>query len=200
MKTIIKLSIFIFILGCADGEKKEAIISNNIDQIDTLQTEQLIEREFAICERDIGYDNDRYIFRTTPFLHPLTNEYTVEILLKGESDTVYMKTINKDTLLKYIQVLIKLNREREIQFRDTIEIEEFIEYNLVDVISTSGIRGYKSYLYAMFSKESSKDILVRFELKAFPFDGKIGVRSYGYFNNTEYLDRIKGELKTAHNT
>ena len=102
MKTIIKLSIIIFILGCADGDKKESIISNNLEQIDSLQTEQLIDREFAISERNIRYGNDGYIIRTTPFIDSITNKYTVEILLKGKSDTVYFKSINKGYITKIL--------------------------------------------------------------------------------------------------
>lgn len=195
MKTIFKITIIIFTLGCTNTEKKESVINDNIEQTDTIKAEKNIDREFAISERRIGYGNDGYTLRTTPFIDSSSNKYTVDILLEGESDTIYLKTINKDTLLKYVEALINRANEKEIPFRDTIDIEVFKEYYLVDIITTSWARGYKSYLYAIFSKKSEKDIYVSFVYDAIPYDGRIRVSAFGYIYNYEDFDRIKNELK-----
>ena len=198
MKNIIIILIVIFIAGCVESENNDTFKINDIIQKDTIQTEQLINKEFAISERRIGYDNDLYVIRTTPFIDSLTNKYTVEILLRGEKDTIYVKTINKDTLLRSIDVLISIINEKKYPRSDTISIEELKKYSLVDVISQDGVRGYKTYLIAKFSKASLEDIFVSFEIKAFPYDGDIWASGFGYGGDSDHFNLIKEEI-TAHN-
>lgn len=189
-----------FIAGCVESENNDTSKSNNIIQKDTLPSKQLIDKEFSISERGIIYGNDACVIRTTPFIDSITNKYTVDILLLGNNDTVYLKTINKDTLLSYIDVLISIRKEKKHSRTDFISIEELKKYSLVDVISRDGIRGYKSYFIAKLSKESSKDILVGFEITAFPYDGDFWVSGFGYNNNDDDDFKLtKEELRKPHN-
>ena len=153
-------------VGCKpsteDTKSRDENHSNAVKELDSAQFD-LTEREI-----DVGYENDKYRYRITPFVDSIKALWA-SMLVLDKADTVFCKHITSDSVMNVI-------RKQQLSLNDVSEI--VLEgYRMVSIMPTTSIRGYNSYADAWFVKPGAEDIVIRFTVKVFHKGHKLRIQT-----------------------
>lgn len=183
--------LFLFILVCFSCSKTQKRTEPKELKKDTLVVDKKPETKgkFFVYEHDLSMYNEAYFMKISPVINPGNNRFESSILLTKESDIIFKKRVNIDSLGQAI-----LKRKT---YEDHPEYGKIVtDYELRKVVYHN-VRASNLYFEAtLISDETNKQLKIIFYLPYRERDiGKLHILN---FNERGY-GKNKGEEENAKN-